>query len=544
MDPSQSTITLNALDITVAVLYFAVTVMVGFYVARKNKNTSNDYFMGGRNLPWYVVATSLVATVIATQNFVAQVGAAYARGIVVAAFGWNAWIVYTLLIWIFLPYYMRTGLFTMPEFLERRYSPALRYIFAVFLAVGYVASVIAGSLYAGGLILQNMFGLNIFVGIFLLGTITGGYTIYGGLISAAWTDFLQMAVLCLAGLLVPVLGLIKIGGLSHLLATVPHKFFLYQPPTDKLFPATGVFTGFLSIGIWYNCTSQHIVQRCLAAKDEWSARMGVVGAGFLHLVTPFLFVIPGIIAYRLFPHMNRPDDAYVVMVKQLVPPGFRGLILAGMAAALMSTLSAMINSTSTILTLDLYKKIGRIDATESEQVRFGKWSGTFVLAAGIGAACYYTLLKGWFLFVIIQDVFAFIAPPFAVVFTLGMLWRRANSKGAMATIVSGFPFSIFLQAYLFPHISCLTPYDSYLHRALISWAFCMVVMISVSLSTAPPAAVHTDGIIWNPRYALLPAAEQAHYRGWKDFRIWWIAFIVMALSIYVYFYWFQFLRHP
>lgn len=544
MHASQSQVNLNALDIVVAVLYFAVTVVVGFYVARRNRNTSNDYFMGGRNLPWYVVATSMVATVIATQNFVAQVGASYARGIVVAAFGWNAWIVYTLLIWIFLPYYMRTGLFTMPEFLERRYNSAMRYIFALFLAIGYIASVIAGALYAGGLIIQNMFGLNIFVAIFLLGIVTGAYTIYGGLISAAWTDFLQMTVLCLAGLLVPVLGLIKVGGFSHLIATVPHKFFLYKPPTDNLFPATGVFTGFLSIGIWYNCTSQHIVQRCLAAKNEWSARMGVVGAGFLHLVTPFLFVIPGIIAYLLFPHMNRPDDAYVVMVKNLVPRGFRGLILAGMAAALMSTLSAMINSTSTILTLDLYKKLRRVNATESEQVHFGKWSGTFVLAAGIAAACYYTVMKGWFLFVIIQDVFAYIAPPFAVVFTLGILWRRANGKAALVTVLAGFPFSIFLQDFLFTHISWLRPYDCYLHRALISWAFCMVVMIVVSLSTAAPAAVHTEGIIWRPRYAMLPAAESAHYRGWKDYRIWYFAFVAAALSIYALLFWFQFLRHP
>ena len=543
MPDSNAQISLNALDLTVAVVYFAVTIVVGFVAGRNKKTTSDQYFMGGRDLPWYVVATSMVATVIATEHFVAQVGAAYARGIVIAAFGWNAWIVYTLLIWIFLPYYMRTRLFTMPEFLERRYNRWLRYAFAGFLAVGYVASIIAGSLYAGGVILQGLFGINILVAIFVLGIMTGAYTIYGGLASAAWTDFLQMAVLTAAGLLVPIIGLTKIGGLGQLMADVPLKFHLYQPPTDPLFPWTGVFTGFLSIGIWYNCTSQHLVQRCLAAKDEWHARMGVVGAGFLHVFTPLLFTIPGIMAFRMFPQLSRPDDAYVYLVKALIPQGLRGLILAGMAAALMSTLSAMINSTSTILTLDLYKTFWRPDVTEREQVRFGRVSGVFVLAAGILAACYYTMIKGWFLFVIIQNVFAYIAPPFAVLFTMGLLWRRANGAGGIATVVLGFPFSLLLQFYLFSHVSWLHPYDNYLHRALISWAFCMIVMAAVSLATAPPAAAHVEGIIWRPRYALLPAAEQARYGGWKDFRLWWMIFVGTCWFIYAYLFWFQFIRH-
>src|SRR6266498_532833 len=187
MSDSTALVSLNALDLTVAVLYFAVTIVVGFAVGRTKKRTSDDYFMGGRNLPWYVVAASMVATVIATEHFVAQVGAAYARGIVIAAFGWNAWIVYTLLIWIFLPYYMRTGLYTMPEFLERRYNPAARYLFA-------------------------MFGMDLVWAIVLLGLLTGAYTIYGGLKSAAWTDFMQMGVLLIGGILVPVIGLSKVGG--------------------------------------------------------------------------------------------------------------------------------------------------------------------------------------------------------------------------------------------------------------------------------------------------------------------------------------------
>ncbi len=536
-------IDLNTFDLAVFASYLLLSVVIGFVAGRHARKDSKDYFLGDKQLPWYVVGTSMVATVISTEHFIAQVGAGYSQGIVIAAFGWNAWIVYTLLIWIFLPYYMRTGLYTMPEFLERRYNPACRYIFAAFLAIGYVASIIAGSLFAGGIALESMFGLDIFWGIVLLGVLTGAYTIYGGLTSAAWTDFMQMAVLLAGGILVPILGLMKVGGLIHLAQEFPSKFQVFHGPRHELFPFTGVFTSFLSVGIWYNCTSQHLVQRCLAAKDEWNARMGVVSAGFLHIITPILFVVPGIIAYKMFPHLDRPDAAYMMLVKSLIPGGLRGLILAAMAAALMSTISSMINSTSTILTIDLYKKLWRPNAAETTLVRFGQWSGAVVLAAGIAIALYYSTLKALFLFVLIQNVFAYIAPPFAVIFTLGILWRRATGTAALATICLGFPFTLVLQYYLFEHVAWLHPYGNYLHRALISWVFCMIVMVSTSLLTAPPPREKTDGIIWSPRYALLPPKEQAMYGGWKDFRIWWLVFISIVLSIYGFFLWFRF-QHP
>ena len=536
-------IELTAFDLAIFTAYIMLSVLIGFFAGRNARNDAKDYFLGDKGLPWYVVATSMVATVISSEHFIAQVGAGYSQGIVIAAFGWNAWIVYTLLIWIFLPYYMRTGLYTMPEFLERRYNSACRYIFAAFLALGYIASIIAGSLFAGGIALENMFGLNIYWGIVILGLLTGAYTIYGGLSSAAWTDFMQMGVLLAGGILVPVLGLTKVGGLLHLAHEFPGKFQVFHGPRHELFPFTGVFTSFLSVGIWYNCTSQHLVQRCLAAKNEWHARMGVVGAGFLHVITPVLFVLPGIIAYKLFPHLERPDNAYLMLVKSLIPAGLRGLILAAMAAALMSTISSMINSTSTILTIDLYKKVWKPNAAERDLVRFGQWSGLVVLFGGIAIALYYSTLKASFLFVLIQNVFAYIAPPFAVIFTLGILWRRATATAALTTICLGFAFTLFLQFYLFEHIAWLHPFGNYLHRALISWVFCMLVMIPASLLTARPPREKTDGIIWSPRYALLPQKEQAIYGGWKDFRIWWLAFVTLVLAIYGFFLWFRF-QHP
>ena len=534
-------IELTSWEVAIFAAYLILTVVVGFLVARRSRENPRDYFMGAKRLPWFVVGTSMVATAISSDHFIAQVGAGYTNGIVIAAFGWNAWLVYSLLIWIFLPYYMRTGLYTMPEFLERRYSSSERYIFAVFCVIGYLFSLIAGPLYAGGLALQSMFGLDLVWGIAFLGILTGAYTVYGGLKSAAWTDFMQIAVLLVGGIMVPVLGLAKVGGLSALIHEFPAKFQVFHGVKNQLFPATGVFTSFLSVGIWYNCTSQHIVQRCLGAKDEWNARMGVVTAGFLHIVLPFLFVVPGIIAFRLFPHLPRPDQSYILLVESLVPRGLRGLILAAIAAALMSHLSAMINSTSTILTMDIYKRLFRPSASERALVVFGQWSGVTVMTIGILVAFWFSTTHSS-LFVLIQEGFAYIAPPFAVIFTMGLLWRRANSAAALTTLCLGFSFTLFVQFYLF-RLPAMIPYANYLHRALISWIFCMIVMITTSLMTPAPPPEKTNGIIWSVHYAPLPHREREHYSGWKDLRLWWLIFIAAVLAIYGFFLWFRF-QHP
>jgi SSS family solute:Na+ symporter len=270
--------------------------------------------------------------------------------------------------------------------------------------------------------------------------------------------------------------------------------------------------------------------------------MGVVGAGFLHVITPFFFTVPGIIAFALYPKLPRADAAYLTLVQTLIPTGLRGLILAAMAAALMSNLSSVLNSASTLVTIDFYKKCFRPAATEAEQVRFGQVSGASILLLGIAIALYYATQKDP-LFVLVQRVFFFIAPPFAVLFTLGLLWRRANATAALTTVALGFPFSAFLTLYGFPHIALLKPYNTYQHPALVAWVFCMAVMIATSLLTAPPPREKTAGIIWSARYAALPAELRSRYGGLKDWRLWWLLFVASVLSIYGFFLWFR-LRYP
>src|SRR5947209_7717476 len=318
-------IRLNAVDLAVFAAYLVVSVALGFLVSRRGRTSSQAYFLGGKTLPWYIVATSMVAADVSAEHFIANAGVAYRYGIVPATGSWNTWIIYSLLLWIFLPYYVRTGLYTVPQFLERRYNVACRTIFSGSLIAGYVAAIIAGSLFAGGVALDSMLGLPVTYGIIFFGLATGTYTIYGGLRSAAWTDFMQILVLGAGGILVPLLGLWRAGGLSLLIREHPDRFQVFLPVTHERFPVTGVFTGFLTVGLWYSCTSQHIVQRVLAARDEYNARMGVVGAGFLHVVTPFFFTVPGIIAFALHPDLPRADAAYLELVHELIPTGLRGL---------------------------------------------------------------------------------------------------------------------------------------------------------------------------------------------------------------------------
>lgn len=541
MAVADNAVHLSALDLSVFAGYMLLTVGVGFWAARGMRSKAKQYFLGDRMMPWYVVGTSMVATNISSEHFIANVGAAYNHGMAPATGGWNAWMTYSLLIWIFLPYYIRSGIYTMPQFLERRYNSACRYTFAVALVIGYILAIIAASLYAGGVTLNSLFGLDEVKGIIFFAIVTGAYTIWGGLASAAWTDFLQMLVLLLAGILVPIIGLAKIGGFGTLFRDHPEKMQIFLPMNHPVFPFTGVLTAFLTVGIWYSCTSQHIVQRVLSAKDEWHARTGVVCAGFLHCITPFFFVVPGIIAYHLHPHLARPDAAYLTLVNEFIPSGLKGLILAGVAAALMSTLSAVLNSASTLVTIDLYRGLIEPSPSDRREVRVGQISGIIMLACSTLTALEFlreSRSNGAVvsLFVLIQNIFFYIAPPFAVIFTLGVLWRRGTGRAAVITIVSGFAFTVTLERWILPNVN-------YYHRAILAWVFCMIVMVVASLLDQPPPAEKIEGIIWSPRYALLPDDLQRRYSGIKDFRLWWALFVLLMAGVYIAFA-VQRLRHP
>ncbi len=529
----------HRIDFILFALYLVLNIALGLWVARRRAGGTRDYFLAGEGLPWYTVGGSIIAANISTEHFIGMIGVAYAVGFVVAQWEWGNWFTFSALIWIFLPYYIRGGLYTMPEFLERRYNATCRYLFAVCSLVLWIVAQMAVVMLAGGKAMNGMFGWNETVTIIGLSVLAGSYTIYGGLVSVAWTDFLQFVVMMLGGLIVTVVGLHQVGGLHNLMLEAPEKFKIIYPITDKEYPWFGVWSLFLSIGIWYNCTNQFIVQRCLGARSEWDARMGVVFAGFMKIVLPLLVVIPGIVAFKLYPNLQDKDQAFPTLVRELVPIGLSGIVMAGLASGMLSHISSVLNSCSTIFTMDLYRPVLGRGKSEQHLVRVGRISAFTILVIA-------TLLAIWFshqklgVFDLIQDIGAWVAAPVAAVFLLGVLWKRTTAWAATFVLVFAFPYTAFVEYYLFKHVDWLMPFDNWLNRTFLVWASSMVLLVVLSLVTKPPDAEKIEGIIWSWAVAKLPESERERNRGLRNLFLWWCIFIGTMAALYAYMFWFQF----
>jgi len=529
----------HQIDFILFALYLVANIALGLWVARRRAGDTRSYFLAGDRLPWYAIGGSIIAANISTEHFIGMIGIAYAVGFVVAQWEWGNWFTFTVLIWIFLPFYLRGGLYTMPEFLERRYNASCRYIFAVCSLVLWIIAQMAVVMLAGGKAMKGMFGVDETLTIVCLALLAGSYTIYGGLISVAWTDFLQFVVMMLGGLIVTVIGLHRVGGLPALMQELPDKFKIIYPITDKEYPWFGVWTLFISIGVWYNCTNQFIVQRCLGARSEWDARMGVVFAGFMKLLLPLLVVIPGIVAFKLFPGLKDQDQAFPSLVRELVPVGLSGIVMAGLASGMLSHISSVLNSCSTVFTMDLYKPFLGQGKSEQHLVRTGQVSAFIILTIA-------TVLAIWFsrrqlgVFLLIQNVGAWVAAPIAAVFLMGVLWRRTTGAAALFVLIFGFPYTALVEYYLFKHVSWLIPFDNWLNRTFLVWLTSMVLLVVVSLLTTAPDPERIRGIVWSWETARLPESERERNRGWRNLTLWWGLFIGAMAVLYAFMLWFQF----
>jgi SSS family solute:Na+ symporter len=529
----------QALNLILFGLYLVFTVILGIWVGRRKGADSRGYFLAGDELPWYAIGGSIIAANISTEHFIGMVGVAYSVGFVVAQWEWGNVVTFSALIWIFLPYYIRGGLYTMPEFLERRYNAHCRRLFAICCLVLWIVAQMAVVMLAGAKALRGMFEINEILTIVALAVLAGSYTIYGGLKSVAWTDFLQFVVMMLGGLVVAIVGLDKVGGLGTLMQDAPEKFKITFPIDDPEYPWFGVWTLLFSVGIWYNCTNQFIVQRCLGARSEWDARMGVVFAGFMKVLLPLLVVIPGIIAFRLYPGLQDKDLAFPALVRDLLPAGLSGIVMAGLASGMLSHISSVLNSCSTVFTMDLYQPWFGRGKSDAHLVRVGRYSGFVILLIA-------TLLAIWFtrgkhsVFLLIQDIGAWVAAPIAAVFLMGVLWRRATAAAATFVLWFGFPFTALLEYVLFKKVECLKPFDNWLNRTFVVWVVSLAAMIVVSWLTRPPEAEKIAGIIWSPSMAALPEAERQRHRGIRSLLLWWAVFVGLMAALYAYMMWFQF----
>lgn len=499
---------LVGIDWLLIALYFVVIFAGAAYATWRERaggaETSAGYFLAGRNTGWLIIGASLFASNIGSEHLVGLAGTGAASGVAVAQFEILAALILLLLGWVFVPFYLRSGVFTMPEFLERRYSPAARWYLAVVSVVGYVLTKISVTIAAGGIVFEALMGINFWTGALIVVVATGIYTVFGGLRAVLVTDTLQMFVLIGGAVAVLLIGLDAVGGWGEMTRAAGPAFLdLWKPASDPNFPWTGIAFGAPILGVWYWCTDQFIVQRTLAARSLRQARRGTLFAGFLKLLPLFIFVIPGVLAHVLAEQgrltLTDADQALPTLIATLLPAGLRGLVVAGLLAALMSSLSSVFNSTSTLITWDVYKKL-RPQASEARLVWVGRLSTGVLVVFGLLWIPLMQLISGQ-LYQYLQSVQAYIAPPIAAVFLLGVFWKRINATGAMAALLSGFVLGMGrliaelnkgrLEGALFTFADI-----NFLHFAALLFVICTAILIVVSLATPPPTREQIEGLTY------------------------------------------------
>src|SRR3954470_21297411 len=485
-------------DFLVIAGYFIVLLGISWWAARKEKAVSSDYFLAGRDVGWFAVGASLFASNIGSEHLVGLAGTGAASGLAVGHFEWLACFMLLLLGWLFVPFYLRSGVYTMPEFLERRYNSAARWYFTWVSVVGYVLTKISVTLFAGGVVMHAVTGLDLWTSAGLLIVVTGLYTIVGGLRAVIYTEVAQAVVLISGSTALMFIGLHDVGGWAGLQAKLPADYFsMWKPSSHPDFPWTGVVFGAPILGVWYWCTDQHIVQRVLAARNVTEARRGTIFAGYLKVLPVFIFVLPGMVAAALFADVRSgaADSAYPALVTRLLPAGFKGLVLAGMLAALMSSLASAFNSCSTLLTWDVYRKL-RPNASEKRLVEVGRASTVVLVGLGLAWIPFMKYVSPQ-LYIYLQSIQAYIAPPIAACFLFGILSKRLTGRAAVATLLSGFVFGALRlglelgRRHLAPG-GLLAWYAgiNFLHFAVLLFVISTVILFAVSATTAAPSAEH------------------------------------------------------
>ncbi|MDB4752521.1 sodium:solute symporter [Winogradskyella sp.] len=497
---------LESLDWFVLAIYFLILIAVAVWVVlQKNKDTE-DYFLAGRNVGWFVIGASIFASNIGSEHVVGLAGTGFESGTPMAHYELHAWIV-LLLGWLFLPFYIRSGAFTMPQFLEKRFDSRSRWFLSLFSLVAYVLTKVSVTIYAGGIVVSELLGIPFWYGAIGIVVFTGIYTVVGGMKAVIYTETLQTVVLILGSLIITYLGLQEVGGWRQLRDTVitvsPDHFNMWRPMSDPNFPWTGLLIGGTIVGIWYWCTDQYIVQRTLAANNIKIGRRGAIFGAYLKLLPILIFLVPGIIAFALSilnPEVfsiEKADRAFPMLVKTLLPVGLKGLVAGGLIAALMSSLASVFNSCSTIFTIDIYKKL-KPNKSEQYLLKIGKIATGFIVVLGIIWIPIMEKIGGGVMYQYLQNVQSYIAPPVTAVFLLGIIWKRVNSDAAISTLLAGFMFlilrlgtEIYYQSQIVSgevvnNIMYRLATINFSHMAILMFILSVIICIATSLLTSAP----------------------------------------------------------
>ncbi|MBM4059972.1 MAG: sodium/solute symporter [Planctomycetes bacterium] len=463
--------TLGAFDLAVCVAFCALILGTAFWKSRRRADSA-DYFLGGRSLPWWLIGISVVAANLSTEQFVGMAGQAYGDvGLAVSAWQLTGSIGVVLVAFVFLPRFLRAGIFTMPEFLEYRYDATTRALMSVLTIVIYAMVTTPAVLYSGGTALETIFGIHRTTAVLAVAAVGLAYVLWGGLLAAVWADLIQGTALLVGGIVTIVLGIHACGGWDAFAAHNAGKLHMVLPKDHAELPWT-VLVGGMWIPIVYYCgLNQFLVQRALAARTVAQGQLGVIFAGALWLLVPFAIVMPGLVAGQLYgDHVARADQAYPTLVRELVPAGLRGFVLAALGGAVVSSLASMLNSASTLLTMDLWKRHLRRDCAERELVLVGRISTVLLLGLATVVSLSELLEGGVFKF--IQEFQGYVSPGIVAAFVFGFVSKRAPAAAGTAALV--------LSAPVYGGLAWLWPDVAYLHRMLATFLVLIAVMAAIT----------------------------------------------------------------
>ncbi len=544
---------LEQLDWIVLGIYFFALIGVAVWVFIQKNNNTEDYFLAGRNAGWFVIGASIFASNIGSEHVVGLAGTGFESGTPMAHYELHAWIV-LLLGWLFLPFYIRSGVYTTPEFLEKRFDSRSRWFLSVFSLLAYVLTKVSITIYAGGIVVSELLGIPFWYGAIGVVIFTGIYTVIGGLKAVIYTETLQTVILIFGSLLITILGLYEVGGWGQLRETVtsasPDHFDMWRPISDPNFPWTGLLIGGTIVGIWYWCTDQYIVQRTLAANNITTARRGAIFGAYLKLLPILIFLMPGIIAFALTLQqpetyfVDRADRAFPMLVKTLLPVGIKGLVAGGLMAALMSSLASVFNSCSTIFTIDIYKKI-KPDMSEKSLIKIGKIATFVIILLGIIWIPIMDKIGGGVMYQYLQNVQSYIAPPVTAVFLLGIIWKRVTSDGAIYTLISGLILlilrlgsEIYFQEEILSGtgghgIAFTFATINFAHMAIFMFIFSVFICICVSLMTVQPDYGKIEGLSFGTMTHQMKKEFQISFN--KTDLILSLVLVGLVISILIYF---------
>ncbi len=581
------------LDWIVVLAYFLLIAGIAWWVFRRNRDTAADYFLAGRNLGWFIVGASIFASNIGSEHLVGLAGSGAVSGVALAHYELHAWCL-LVLGWMFVPFYMRSKVFTMPEFVERRFSPTARVVLSITSLLTHVLTKFAVSIFAGGVVFRallpelhlHLLGVEwnaFWIGSVLIVILTGLYTILGGMRAVAYTEVLQTIVLVCGSALLTVFGLAKLGGWHALRAALdPDLFNLWKPliphgmqgtwaPVREAgrmawyfngnYPWLGMLFCAPIIGLWYWCTDQYIVQRALGAPNQQVARRGSIFASYIKLLPVFIFIIPGMIALALaktgrapgLETMIGPDGkpvplvaqaAYPMLIMTVLPVGIRGLVVAGLIAALMSSLAGAYNASSTLFTMDLYQKL-RPGSSQHELV----WMGRVATAVMVLVALLWIpVIEGARgLYEYLQGVQGYLAPPIFTIFFFGIFHKRLNAKGALAALIVGFALGVFRLAVDTPVAMHLSGYENgyatgsflwivnnvyFQYYSLFIFVVSVIVMIAVSYATAPPAPERIHELTFATVTPEQRAETRASWTRWDVVASGLVLLLILAAYLY------------